>query len=124
MSFWVLIYRIAWIAVAILIVVGIVFMFLPQIEQSRELQRKEAQLQEEIRLEEELLQHLKRQQDRLRSDPRFIEKIAREELGLAKPGETVFKFVDEEPPPAPSKKTSTRPASPPKSRGTNTSGTF
>lgn len=97
MNFWVLIYRIAWIAVAILVVVGVIFMFLPQIEQQRELQRKEAQLQEEVRLEEELLQHLKRQQERLRSDPRFIEKIAREEFGLAKPGETVFKFVDEEP---------------------------
>ena len=97
MNFWVFIYRVALVAVGILVVIGVIFMFLPQIEQQRELQRKEAQLQEEVRLEEELLQHLKRQQERLRSDPRFVEKIAREEFGLAKPGETVFKFVDEEP---------------------------
>ena len=97
MNFWVFIYRIALVAVGILVIIGVIFMFLPQIEQQRELQRKEAQLQEEVRLKEELLQHLKRQQERLRSDPRFIEKIAREEFGLAKPGETVFKFVDEEP---------------------------
>ena len=97
MNFWVFIYRTALVAVGILVIIGVIFMFLPQIEQQRELQRKEAQLQEEVRLKEELLQHLKRQQERLRSDPRFIEKIAREEFGLAKPGETVFKFVDEEP---------------------------
>jgi cell division protein FtsB len=31
---------------------------------------------------------------RLRSDLGYIEKIAREELGLVRPGEIVFEFVD------------------------------
>jgi cell division protein FtsB len=35
----------------------------------------------------------------LRTDPRAIERIAREELGLARPGETVF-LVRDEPAPA------------------------
>jgi cell division protein FtsB len=34
----------------------------------------------------------------LRSDPRSIERLAREELGLARPGETVFLIREEEPP--------------------------
>ncbi|OGV47029.1 MAG: hypothetical protein A2X46_07615 [Lentisphaerae bacterium GWF2_57_35] len=72
-------------------------MFWPQIRQQQELQRKEAILEEDIRLEEEMIKHLKVQQERLRSDPRFVEKIAREELGYAKPDETIFKFVDDEP---------------------------
>jgi cell division protein FtsB len=33
----------------------------------------------------------------LRSDPRSIERLAREELGLARPGETVFLIREEEP---------------------------
>lgn len=33
----------------------------------------------------------------LKSDPRAIERIAREELGLARPGETVFLLREEEP---------------------------
>jgi cell division protein FtsB len=33
----------------------------------------------------------------LRADPRSIERIAREELGLARPGETVFLIREEEP---------------------------
>jgi cell division protein FtsB len=98
MNFWVLIYRIGWIALAILLVIAVTSMFLPQIRQYQELRRKEAVLQEDIRLEEEMMKHLKDQQQRLQADPRFVEKIAREEFGLAKPGETVFKFVDEEPP--------------------------
>lgn len=34
----------------------------------------------------------------LRSDPRAIERLAREELGLARPGETVFVIRDDAPP--------------------------
>lgn len=34
----------------------------------------------------------------LRSDPRSIERLAREELGLARPGETVFVIRDDAPP--------------------------
>ena len=60
------------------------------------LRRREAALQEEIRLEQELLRHLQEQQQRLLTDPRFVEKVAREELRYVKPGETIFKFVDDE----------------------------
>jgi cell division protein FtsB len=33
--------------------------------------------------------------EKLKHDPYTIEQIAREELGLVKPGETVYEFVDE-----------------------------
>ncbi|MFH0954283.1 MAG: septum formation initiator family protein [Verrucomicrobiota bacterium] len=95
MNFWVLTYRIGWIALGILLVVALVSVFLPQIRQYQELRHREAVLQSDIRLEEEMLKHLKQQQERLQSDPRFVERIAREELGYAKPGETVFKFLDD-----------------------------
>jgi cell division protein FtsB len=98
MNFWVLIYRVGWIALAVLVVVATIAMFVPQFKQYSELRRKEAALQDEIRLEEEIVKHLKDQQERLKSDPRFIEKLAREELGYAKPGETVFRFTDDEAP--------------------------
>jgi cell division protein FtsB len=35
---------------------------------------------------------LTREMQRLRKDPQYIEKIAREELGLVRPGEIVFEF--------------------------------
>lgn len=97
MNFWVFIYRAGWVALLILILIGLSAVFTPQIKQYHELRRKEAAIQEDIRLEDEILQHLRDQQEKLQSDPRFVEKVAREELGYAKPGETVFRFVDEEP---------------------------
>ena len=97
MNFWTATYRVAAIAASILVVIVVILLFTPQIRHYQELRKKEAALQEEIRLEEQILGHLKEQQERLRTDPRFVEKVAREDFGYAKPGETVFKFVDEEP---------------------------
>lgn len=97
MNFWVVIYRVGWVALAILAVVAAASTFIPQISRYQELRRKEAVLQQDIQLEEEMLRHLKEQQERLATDPRFVERIAREEFGYAKPGETVFKFVEERP---------------------------
>ena len=37
-------------------------------------------------------EELTRTVDRLRNDPAFVEKLAREEFGMVRPGETVLKF--------------------------------
>ncbi len=103
MSHWVAIYRFAWIALGVLVLVGMGFMFVPLIQQDREYQRRESVLREEIRQDEEQIRELKLKQERFQSDPAFVERIAHE-IGLAKPNETIFRFVDEEPggsPPSP-----------------------
>ncbi|MBW7909187.1 MAG: septum formation initiator family protein [Kiritimatiellae bacterium] len=97
MNIWGTIIRICWVALALILLAGLVGIFYPKVRQHQDLQRRNAELQEEVKIEEEMLQHLKSKQDRLRNDPRFVEKIAREDLGLAKPGETVFKFIDDAP---------------------------
>jgi cell division protein FtsB len=38
--------------------------------------------------------HLNKQVQSLRSDPKAVERIAREEMGLARPGEMIFKLPD------------------------------
>jgi cell division protein FtsB len=81
---------------AIVAVVMAVSMFYPQYQQYVELQRRQAALEEEYRLQEEKLKLLRSNQERMTTDPRFVEKIAREELGFAKEGETVVKFVDDQ----------------------------
>ena len=98
MNYWVMIYRIGWIMLAVLVVIAVIAIFEPRFKQYHELRRKEAALQGEIHIEEENIKYWKDQQQRLKSDPRFVEKLAREELGYAKPGETVFRFTDDEAP--------------------------
>lgn len=97
MNIWLVAYRTGLVAIALLLVIGLVSFFSPQIRRYNELRRKEAALEEEIRQEQEILRHLQEQQQRLLTDPRFVEKVAREELLYAYPGETIFKFVDDQP---------------------------
>ena len=94
MNIWVLIYRSAWTVLGVILLLALGYAFYPPIRQFHEMQKKESNLQDEIRFEEEMLRHLQQKKERLLNDPRFVERIAREELGLARPGETVFKFVD------------------------------
>ena len=99
MNVWKFIYRMGLIASILMVGAIVVFhFFLPKIREQRELRAREEELQQDIQRAAEQLRLLKLKQEKLQEDPRFIEKIAREDLGYAKPGETVFRFVDEEKP--------------------------
>ena len=98
MNVWKFIQRICLIAIVVLLAVIVWKLFLPQIERQKEMRAQETEVRQDIQREAEELRVLKLKQEKLQEDPRFIEKIAREDLGYAKPGETVFRFVDEEKP--------------------------
>jgi cell division protein FtsB len=57
-------------------------------------QRAIVRLVQEIEAIEQENSRLGREVQRLRSDMHYIEKIAREELGLVRPGELVFEFAE------------------------------
>jgi cell division protein FtsB len=57
----------------------------------RRAQKEVARLQEEIRQLNEENARLASEVSALKSDPRIIERIAREEMGLSRPGELIFK---------------------------------
>ncbi len=94
---WPLIQKVALIVIAILVVALGISKIVPRVKQYHDLQKVEAERAGEVRAEQETLAQLKKNQDRLRTDPHFVERVAREEIGMAKPGELVFKFVDEAP---------------------------
>ncbi len=96
MNVWKFIQRICLIAIVALVVGIVLRLFLPMLDRQKELRAREAALRQNIQKEAEQLRMLKLKQQKLQEDPRFIEKIAREDWGYAKPGETVFRFVDEE----------------------------
>ena len=94
MNYWVLIYRCAWVMLAILCVIGLTFIFLPTCHHYQEWQQKKAQLQLETDRLEASIKKLQQQEEQLQTDPAFVERAARE-LGMAKPGETIFKLQRE-----------------------------
>lgn len=68
--------------------------YLPLIRQNermrKEIMRKDAQIQQE----EESRKYLAGSIDALKHDPKTVERLARETLGYAKPGETVIRFEE------------------------------
>lgn len=81
----------------VLLLIGIaVRLFIPVLERRRQLREEEAAIRADIQAEAEKLRLLKWKQEKLQEDPNFIEKTAREELGYAKPGEVIFRFVEDD----------------------------
>ena len=98
MNVWKFTQRICLIASVGLVVGIVVRLYLPKIEEQKRLRAQTESLRQDIQREAERLRQLKRKQEKLKDDPTFVEKIAREDLNYAKPGETIFRFVDEDKP--------------------------
>ena len=90
--------RVCLIASVALLIGILASFFKPLIDRQKKLRAQEAALRQDIQKEAEQLRMLKLKQQRLQEDPRFVEKIAREDWNYAKPGETIFRFTDEESP--------------------------
>jgi cell division protein FtsB len=91
MNLWVLLYRFAWLVVFASCVVAVIFVFLPKARDYQDLQKRKQALEQGNAKLETQIRGLERNQQRFRADPEFVERVAREQ-GMAKPGETVFRF--------------------------------
>jgi len=66
--------------------------YLPLIRQNQAMRAQKMKLEDGIKKEEERNRQKKAAIDSLRNDPVAVERLAREKLGLAKPGETIIHF--------------------------------
>lgn len=66
--------------------------YLPLIKSNQSLRAKVMEIERELKQEEEESRRLKSAIDAISKDPRTIERLARERLGYARAGETVFRF--------------------------------
>ncbi len=62
----------------------------------RELQRENADLEERVTEVERKNEELETEIGRLEDDMEAVERLAREELGLVKEGETIYRFIEVE----------------------------
>ena len=82
---------VAWLLLlAGLLLVGV--WYLPLIQQNERMQRENLRLQRELDKEKEKSKQLQADIDALRNDPKTVERLTREKLGYARPGETVVRF--------------------------------
>ena len=78
------------IVLAVLLLIGMCY--LPLIQENTRMRTEINKLDAQIKAEQDKSEQLQAQIDALRNDPRTIERLARENLGYAKPDETVIRF--------------------------------
>jgi cell division protein FtsB len=91
-SFWSGLYRVAVGLLAAAVVAGVVLMFVPKCSRFRELQREQERLRQENVAIEDRIRELRGDRESFATDSAFVERTARE-AGMAKPDETVYKFM-------------------------------
>jgi|SRR6266850_5720181 len=75
-------------------IVAVAVWYLPLINQNERLRKKILQRESQIQKAEEEKKHLRTSIDALLYDPKAVERLARERLGYAKPGETIIRFEE------------------------------
>jgi len=83
-------------AVLFLLLVALVLLlaqfYVPLFKQNQRLREKNIRLDAAIRKEEEAGRKMEKEIEALKTDPEAVERLAREQLGYGKPGETIFRF--------------------------------
>lgn len=94
MRIWNWILRFGWTIFLALGLLGVFFYFLPRCREYERLQHTKLALEEDNARREANIRQLETKRRRFAYDKDFVERIARE-LGMAKPGETIYKFNPE-----------------------------
>ena len=78
------------VVLAVLLLIGMCY--LPLIQENTRMRAQILKLDQQLQTEQKKSDQLQVQIDALRNDTKTIERLAREKLGYAKPGETVIRF--------------------------------
>ena len=73
---------------------GVGMWYLPNIRQNEKMRKEILRLDQQIKQSDDTTRQLESSLKALRTDPKTVERLARESLGYAKPGETVIYFED------------------------------
>ena len=72
--------------------VWVAILYFPLMHQNEAMGQQIIELDQRIQQEEMVNRELRLEIDSLKSDPKTVERLAREQLGLARPDETVIRF--------------------------------
>jgi cell division protein FtsB len=87
--------RLTRVALVLLVIAGLMLVavwYLPPIRQNERMRKEIQRLDTAIEKETTQQNQIKAASDALRNDPKATERLAREKLGYAKPGETVIRY--------------------------------
>ena len=92
LGIWKTLTRVVMFLILVAVLLGIVFWYLPLIQQNERMRKEVLRLEAQVQRDEATNKVLKAYIEALRNDSKAVERLARERLGYAKPGETVIRF--------------------------------
>jgi cell division protein FtsB len=100
LSIWDNLTRVVMFLLFLAFLLGVAVWYLPLVKQNERYRKAILELDTQIQARKEAGKQLKAATDALAHDPKAVERLARERLGYAKPGETVILFQNTNPPSA------------------------
>ena len=91
-NIWATLVHITQAVTVIVILSALMLFFMPVIQRTQALQEEKAKLQHQIAAAQEQQQQLQLETEHMKTDPAYVEHIARDKLGLGRPGETIIRF--------------------------------
>ena len=94
LGIWDKLTRVVVVLLLVAFAIGIGYLCVPLMQQNARMRQRNLELEAQVQREEDIARQLKASLDALRSDPKAIERLAREKLGYAKPGEVIIRFQE------------------------------
>ncbi len=91
---WSKLTRVVIFLILLAVVLLVLIWYLPLVQRNERMRKEILRNDALIQKEEDTARELKSQMDALRSDPKAVERLARDKFGYAKPGEVILRFED------------------------------
>ena len=91
-SIWDRLTRVVALLAAVAALAWVAILYFPLMHQNEVMRQQIVRLDKQIQQEEVASRRLRLEIDSLKTDPKTVERLAREQLGLARPDETVVRF--------------------------------
>jgi len=91
-NIWATLVHVTQAVTVIVLLSGLMLFFLPVIQKTHRLQEEKAALQRRIADAQAEQEQLQLQTEHMKNDPAYVEHIARDQLNMGRPGETILRF--------------------------------
>jgi cell division protein DivIC len=102
-NIWATLVHVTQAVIVIVLLSGLMLFFFPVIHRTQDLQEQKAGLLRKISDAQDYQEQLQVQTEHMKNDPAYVEHIARDKLGMGRPGETILRFDKYQPEPPPAK---------------------
>ena len=92
-NIWATLATVTQVVIGLVAFCGLLLFFLPVIQKTHEYQAEQTVLRGEIETAQDQQEQIKLETEHMKTDPAYVEHIARDQLGMGRPGEEIVHFA-------------------------------